>query len=142
MTTHGEHRLEAARRRLEDSAEGVQETARACGYGHPEAIRRAFVRALGVSPAEYRRRFRPKTPPEQGLTQIVIALFDRFASLDAVGPFEVFTHVPDAKIIVASERSGLVRDASGSLAMSAQASYAHVPRPDVILIPGGPGQSD
>lgn len=55
-------RLEAARRRLEDTAGGVEETARACGYGTPEAMRCAFVRALGVSPAEYRRRFRPKEP--------------------------------------------------------------------------------
>jgi transcriptional regulator GlxA family with amidase domain len=53
-------RLETARRHLEDTAAGVAETARACGYGTPEAMRRAFVRALGVSPAEYRRRFRPK----------------------------------------------------------------------------------
>jgi len=52
-------RLEAARRRLEDTAADVAATARACGYGTPEAMRRAFVRALGVSPAEYRRRFRP-----------------------------------------------------------------------------------
>jgi transcriptional regulator GlxA family with amidase domain len=52
-------RLEAARRRMEDTADGVAETARQCGYGTPEAMRRAFVRALGVSPAEYRRRFRP-----------------------------------------------------------------------------------
>ena len=37
---------------------GVEETARRCGYGTPEATRRAFIRALGVSPAEYRRRFR------------------------------------------------------------------------------------
>jgi transcriptional regulator GlxA family with amidase domain len=55
-------RLEAARRRLEDTADGVEETARACGYGTPEAMRRAFVHTLGVSPAEYRRRFRPKEP--------------------------------------------------------------------------------
>jgi transcriptional regulator GlxA family with amidase domain len=53
-------RLEAARRHLEDTGEGVEEAARACGYGTPEAMRRAFVKALGVSPAEYRRRFRPK----------------------------------------------------------------------------------
>jgi len=54
-------RLEAARRHLEDTAAGVEQAARACGYGTPEAMRRAFVRALGVSPAEYRRRFRPTT---------------------------------------------------------------------------------
>jgi transcriptional regulator GlxA family with amidase domain len=53
-------RLEAARRHLEDTAASVEQTARACGYGTPEAMRRAFMRTLGVSPAEYRRRFRPK----------------------------------------------------------------------------------
>jgi len=56
-------RLETARRRMEDTADGVEETARLCGYGTPEAMRRAFIRALGISPAEYRRRFRP-TPKE------------------------------------------------------------------------------
>ena len=52
-------RLEAARRRMEDTADGVEQTARSCGYGTPEAMRRAFIRALGISPGEYRRRFRP-----------------------------------------------------------------------------------
>jgi transcriptional regulator GlxA family with amidase domain len=65
--TPGRHvdqvRIEAARRRLEDTTDGIEETARACGYGTPEAMRRAFVKALGVSPAEYRRRFRPALLP-------------------------------------------------------------------------------
>ncbi|MBB6171642.1 transcriptional regulator GlxA family with amidase domain [Nocardiopsis mwathae] len=52
-------RLETARRLLEDTDDGVERTARTCGYGTPEAMRRAFVRALGVSPADYRHRFRP-----------------------------------------------------------------------------------
>ncbi|GGV04158.1 transcriptional regulator [Kitasatospora herbaricolor] len=52
-------RLEAARRRLEDSASGIEEIARACGYGTAEGMRRAFVRTLAVPPVEYRRRFRP-----------------------------------------------------------------------------------
>ncbi|WAL69212.1 GlxA family transcriptional regulator [Amycolatopsis cynarae] len=55
-------RLEAARRRLEDSRDSVEETARACGYGTPEALRRAFLRTLGVGPLEYRRRFQPGPP--------------------------------------------------------------------------------
>jgi transcriptional regulator GlxA family with amidase domain len=55
-------RLEAARRQLEDTSAGVEQTARACGYGTAEAMRRAFIEALGVSPAEYRRRFRPAPP--------------------------------------------------------------------------------
>ena len=50
-------RLEAARRRLEDTAEPVAAVAAACGFGTSETMRRAFLRALGVAPAEYRRRF-------------------------------------------------------------------------------------
>ncbi|GAA3504846.1 GlxA family transcriptional regulator [Streptomyces prasinosporus] len=56
-------RLEHARRLLEDTGDGVEEISRASGYGTPEAMRRAFVRVLGASPAEYRRRFRPAPSP-------------------------------------------------------------------------------
>jgi transcriptional regulator GlxA family with amidase domain len=50
-------RLEAARSRLEDTAEPLAATAAACGFGTAETMRRAFLRALAVGPAEYRRRF-------------------------------------------------------------------------------------
>ncbi|MEV4320466.1 GlxA family transcriptional regulator [Actinocrispum sp. NPDC049592] len=50
-------RLEAARRQLEDSEAGISKIAKSCGFGTPESMRRAFIRTLGVSPAEYRRRF-------------------------------------------------------------------------------------
>jgi transcriptional regulator GlxA family with amidase domain len=56
-------RLEHARRLLEDTGDGVEEISRASGYGTSEAMRRAFVRTLGASPAEYRRRFRPAPAP-------------------------------------------------------------------------------
>ncbi len=56
-------RLEHARRLLEDTGDSVEEISRTCGYGSPEAMRRAFVRTLGSSPAEYRRRFRPAPAP-------------------------------------------------------------------------------
>jgi transcriptional regulator GlxA family with amidase domain len=51
-------RLEAARRRLEESDDAVEHVAAACGFGTAETMRRAFLRALGVAPTEYRRRFR------------------------------------------------------------------------------------
>ncbi|WP_374776754.1 GlxA family transcriptional regulator [Streptomyces sp. NBC_01310] len=50
-------RVEHARRLLEEGGEGVAEISRACGYGTPEALRRAFLKTLGQSPTEYRRRF-------------------------------------------------------------------------------------
>ena len=52
-------RLEHARRLLEDTTAGIEQISRTSGYGTPEAMRRAFVKALGAPPAEYRRRFRP-----------------------------------------------------------------------------------
>jgi transcriptional regulator GlxA family with amidase domain len=50
-------RLEAARRHLEDTTEPIAAVASACGFGTAETMRRAFLRALEVGPAEYRRRF-------------------------------------------------------------------------------------
>jgi transcriptional regulator GlxA family with amidase domain len=52
-------RLEAARRALEDSSKPIATVAAACGFGTPETMCRAFLRALGVAPAEYRRRYHP-----------------------------------------------------------------------------------
>ncbi len=54
-------RLEAARRLLEDSAEPIAVVASECGFGTPETMRRVFLRALQVGPAEYRRRFQSET---------------------------------------------------------------------------------
>jgi transcriptional regulator GlxA family with amidase domain len=50
-------RLEAARRCLEDTTDPVAAVAAGCGFGTAETMRRSFLRALGVGPAEYRRRF-------------------------------------------------------------------------------------
>jgi transcriptional regulator GlxA family with amidase domain len=50
-------RIEAARRCLEDTTRRIEEVSRTCGYGTAESMRRAFIRTLGMSPVEYRRRF-------------------------------------------------------------------------------------
>ncbi len=51
-------RLEAARRRLEESDATAEGIAAGCGFGTAETMRRTFLRALGTPPSEYRRRFR------------------------------------------------------------------------------------
>jgi transcriptional regulator GlxA family with amidase domain len=53
-------RLEAARRRLEESADPIAEVARGCGFPSAETMRRVFLRVLEVGPAEYRRRFQTR----------------------------------------------------------------------------------
>jgi transcriptional regulator GlxA family with amidase domain len=57
-------RVEAARRRLEDTGEPVGAIAISCGFGTAETMRRVFLRTLHVGPAEYRRRFHAPTSKE------------------------------------------------------------------------------
>jgi transcriptional regulator GlxA family with amidase domain len=72
--------------------------------------------------------------------QIAILLFDRLTALDAVGPYEVLSRLPDATVTFVAERPGLKRTDTGCLALNADAALDEIPRPDVVLVPGGPGQ--
>ncbi|MGH8373004.1 MAG: GlxA family transcriptional regulator [Gammaproteobacteria bacterium] len=51
-------RLEAARRKLEENNLQISQVARHCGFGTEETMRRTFIAELGVSPSDYRERFR------------------------------------------------------------------------------------
>lgn len=74
--------------------------------------------------------------------QIAIALFERFTALDAVGPYETLSRMPGAETVFVAHRPGPVRNDNGSLALVADRAFADVPEPDVLVVPGGPGQSD
>jgi transcriptional regulator GlxA family with amidase domain len=50
-------RVEAAQHGLSQSRAGLEEVAARAGFGSAEVMRRAFVRALRVTPSEYRERF-------------------------------------------------------------------------------------
>ena len=51
-------RVERARQLLEREGLAVEQVADACGFGSAETMRRRFHHAIGVSPSEYRARFR------------------------------------------------------------------------------------
>jgi putative intracellular protease/amidase len=77
--------------------------------------------------------------------QIAIVLYDRFTALDAIGPYQVLSALPGADVVFAAERPGpmgLVSDEEGRLIVSAEAALTDVPHPDIIVLPGGPGQHD
>lgn len=69
--------------------------------------------------------------------QIAIGLYDRFTSLDVMGPFQVLSGLPDATVTFVAAEPGPVRDESGFLVVEATASFADLPRPDVLLVGGG-----
>jgi transcriptional regulator GlxA family with amidase domain len=71
----------------------------------------------------------------------VIVLFGRFTALDAVGPYEVLSSLPGAEVVFAALMPGPVVNEKGTLRLTADAALAEVPQPDVIVVPGGPGQN-
>ncbi|MBA4865137.1 DJ-1/PfpI family protein [Streptomyces sp. PSKA54] len=73
--------------------------------------------------------------------QIAIVLFDRFTALDAVGPYETLGRLPDAELVFVAEQTGPVRTDRGTLAITADKTLAEVTRPDIVVVPGGPGQT-
>ncbi|MCP1535712.1 helix-turn-helix domain-containing protein [Methylorubrum extorquens] len=48
--------LEVVRRLLEREDVALKQVAGACGFRDPDTLRRACVRRVGTTPAEYRRR--------------------------------------------------------------------------------------
>lgn len=51
-------RVQAARRILEESDTPLKKVASSCGFSDQNSLRRAFMRQVGVTPIEYRQRFR------------------------------------------------------------------------------------
>ena len=69
--------------------------------------------------------------------QIAIGLFPGFTSLDGVGPYQVFSYLPGADVVVCAARSGFLADEHGLLHFDVAATFDDVPAPDVLVIPGG-----
>ncbi len=55
-------RIEAARRLLESTTEQLQQIASDSGFASADAMRRAFLRGIGITPYNYRRRLRTSAP--------------------------------------------------------------------------------
>ena len=74
--------------------------------------------------------------------QVAILLFDRFTALDAVGPYEVLCWLPGTDVRFVAAEPGIKRNHPGSLALLAELALDDVPHPDVIVVPGGPGEEE
>ncbi|HEX5308897.1 MAG TPA: DJ-1/PfpI family protein [Solirubrobacteraceae bacterium] len=72
--------------------------------------------------------------------QIAILIYDRFTALDAVGPYEVLCRLPGANVTFVAEQVGPVTTDTRQLTLLASSSIADLPSPDLVLVPGGPGQ--
>jgi putative intracellular protease/amidase len=71
---------------------------------------------------------------------IAIPIYDRFTALDAIGPYEVLSRLPGARVTFLAAEPGPVTTDNGMLTILAERSLAQEPQPDVVLVPGGPGE--
>ncbi len=71
--------------------------------------------------------------------EIAILVFDGITALDAVGPYEVLSRVPGATTRLAAREPGPKRTHEGGLALVADCALSELPRPEIVLIPGGFG---
>src|SRR5881398_1926010 len=67
----------------------------------------------------------PASPPrhQEAVMEIAIPLYPRFTALDAVGPYEVLSRLPDARVRFLAAEPGPVTTDNGMLQLVAEASF-------------------
>jgi putative intracellular protease/amidase len=68
--------------------------------------------------------------------EIVIYLYNGVTALDAVGPYEVLSRMPDAQIKFVGEAKGPIVSDSHFLKLVADYEISEIERADILLIPG------
>jgi putative intracellular protease/amidase len=71
---------------------------------------------------------------------IAIVLYDKFTALDAIGPYEVLSRLPGASVKFVAAEPGPIKTDNGMLTILAEHTLEQVPAPDILLVPGGPGE--
>jgi putative intracellular protease/amidase len=70
---------------------------------------------------------------------VAIPIFEGITALDAIGPYEVLSRLPDARVHFLALEPGPKRTDNGMLALSADGALRELPHPEVIVFPGGYG---
>jgi putative intracellular protease/amidase len=71
---------------------------------------------------------------------IAIVIYDGFTALDAIGPYEVLSRIPGARVTFVATEAGHVTTDNGMLTVIAERSLEQERQPDIVLVPGGPGE--
>jgi putative intracellular protease/amidase len=71
--------------------------------------------------------------------EIAVLLYDGFTALDAVGPYEVMSRLPDAQVKFVAAEPGSITTETRSLSFVADHSLDDVPSPEILMVPGGFG---
>src|ERR1700730_543850 len=74
-------------------------------------------------------------------TVIVFALFPGVTQLDFTGPYQVFSALPGASVILASREGGTITSTDG-ITFAGLRRLADIPACDLVCVPGGMGVTD
>jgi transcriptional regulator GlxA family with amidase domain len=77
-----------------------------------------------------------------GTMQIALALYPNFTMLDIIGPFQVLADVPGHEVVFVASEPGPVVDHTGRATLTATKSFADVAEPDIVVVPGGLGDTE
>ena len=67
---------------------------------------------------------------------IAIALYPGFTALDAIGPYQVLSLLPDASVVFTAAKGGHLRDDT-MLTVQIDRPIGEIDRPDIVVVPGG-----
>lgn len=73
--------------------------------------------------------------------RIVFVLYPRLTQLDFTGPYEVLARMPGVEVMLASKDGGELVSEMG-LTFANLRALADIDRCDMIMVPGGPGQTE
>jgi transcriptional regulator GlxA family with amidase domain len=73
--------------------------------------------------------------------EVAFVLYPHFTMLDLVGPFQVLGDLPDCEIRFVASSPGQIVDHTGHTGLLGS-SLDEVPRPDVVVVPGGFGDTE
>lgn len=69
--------------------------------------------------------------------QVAILLYPGVTALDAVGPWEVLSRMPNTEVRFVGKEVGPVITEGGALLLGVSHTLAETPSPDLVLVPGG-----
>jgi transcriptional regulator GlxA family with amidase domain len=69
--------------------------------------------------------------------QVAILLYPGATALDAVGPWEVLSRMPNTEVRFVGKETGPVITEGGALLLGVTHTVAETPSPDLVLVPGG-----
>jgi putative intracellular protease/amidase len=70
---------------------------------------------------------------------IAIPIFENITALDAIGPYEVLSRLPGARVHFVALAPGTYRTDNRQLGLVADEALSAIPHPEIVLVPGGFG---